>query len=264
MGNTVMIFSPHPDDAEYYAGGTLAKMIQEGAKVYIVTVTDGRVGSFDHDSQTLASLRAEEARQAARVLGAEPPILLNHPDMGLDQLQPGLLREQFIRLIRQYKPDILIAEDAFTGIEVHPDHRTVAWAVSDAVNSATLPLVHPEHLSEGLSPHFVKEKYFYTDQVDAANKFIDITQTMSLKLAALAEHQSQMKFLIEDILIQVQAAGIDVKAIVGDLLDDPAAAIAWALQIQAAQVGQKINVKYAEAFRYNRFHPIVEGLIPHA
>ena len=263
MGNTVMIFSPHPDDAEYYAGGTLAKMIQEGAKAYIVTVTDGRVGSFDYDSQTLASIRAEEARQAARVLGAEPPIFLNHPDMGLDQLPPGLLREQFICLIRQYQPDIVIAEDAYNGIEVHPDHRAVAWAVSDAVSSAMLPLVHPEHLAEGLSAHFVKEKYFYTDPSNASNKLIDITQTMSVKLAALAEHKSQMKFLIEDILVQFQAAGMDAKALVGDLLDDPAVSIAWALQIQAAQLGQEINVQFAEGFRYNRFHPIVEGLIPH-
>jgi LmbE family N-acetylglucosaminyl deacetylase len=261
MANTVLIFSPHPDDAEYYAGGTLAKMIQEGAKVYIVIVTDGRVGSFDYDSHTLVSLRAEEARRAAQVLGAEPPIFLNHPDMGLDQLQPGLLREQFIRLIRQYKPDIVIAQDAFTGCEVHPDHRAVAWAVSDAVNSATLLLVHPEHLSEGLQTHFVKEKYFYTEEIDKADKIVDVTQTMSLKLAALAEHKSQMKFLIEDVLVQVQAAGIDAEAIAGDVLNNPAAAIGWALQIQAAQVGKKINVQFGEAFRYNRFHPFVEGLL---
>jgi LmbE family N-acetylglucosaminyl deacetylase len=261
MSNIVMAFSPHPDDAEFFAGGTLAKMIQEGARAYIVIVTDGRVGSFDHDSQSLVAIRAEEARQAAGVLGAEPPIFLNHPDMGLDLLPPGLLREQFIRLIRQYKPDIVIAQDAFNDYEVHPDHRAIAWAVSDAVNSATLPLVHPEHLSEGLKTHFVKEKYFYTEQIDKADKIVDVTQTMSLKLAALAEHKSQMKFLVEDVLVQAQAAGIDARAIAGDVLNDPAAAVGWALQIQAAQVGQKINAQFGEAFRYMRFHPFIEGLI---
>lgn len=261
MSNTVMVFSPHPDDAEYYAGGTIAKMIQEGAKVYIVIVTDGRVGSFEYDSQSLVHIRANEARQAAQVLGAEPPIFLDHPDMGLDQLKPGLLREQFIRLIRQYKPDIVVAEDAFTGFEVHPDHRVVAWAASDAVHSATLPLAHPEHLAEGLQTHFVKEKYFYTDEINSAYKIIDISLTMKIKLAALAQHQSQMKFLVEDVLIQAQAAGIDAHAIVGETLNDPAATIAWAMQIQAAQVGKKINVQFGEAFRYTRFHPFVEGLI---
>ncbi len=261
MSNIVMVFSPHPDDAEFFAGGTLAKMIREGAQAYIVIVTDGRVGSFEYDSQNLVKIRTEEARQAAQVLGAEPPIFLNHPDMGLDLLPPGLLREQFIRLIRQYKPEIVMAQDAFIDYEVHPDHRAVAWAVSDAVNSAALPLVHPEHLSEGLQTHFVKEKYFYTEQIDKADKIVDVIQTMSLKLAALAEHKSQMKFLVEDVLVQVRAAGIDARAIAGNVLNDPAAAVSWALQIQAAQVGQKINAQFGEAFRYMRFHPFIEGLI---
>jgi LmbE family N-acetylglucosaminyl deacetylase len=261
MKNTLMVFSPHPDDAEYYAGGTIARMIQEGVKAVIVIVTDGRVGSFEYDSQRLVSIRTEEARHAAKILGAEPPIFLQHPDMGLDQLRPGILREQFIRLIRQYRPDIIIAEDAFTGYEVHPDHRAVAWAVSDAVYSATLPLVHPEHLADGLQTHFVKEKYFYTDQLAVVNKIVDITQTMPLKLAALAEHKSQMKFLVEDVLLQAQAAGIDAQAIVGDVLSDPAAAIGWAIKVHAAQVGQKIDAQFGEAFRYIRFHPFVEGLL---
>ena len=261
MSNIVMVFSPHPDDAEYYAGGTIAKMIQEGAKAYIVIVTDGRVGSFEFDSQSLVPIRSEEARRAAQVLGAEPPIFLGHPDMGLDQLKPGLLREQFIRLIRKYQPDIVIAEDAFTGFEVHPDHRAVAWAASDAVNSAMLPLAHPEHLTEGLEPHFVREKYFYTDQIDAANKIVDISQTMSVKLAALAEHKSQMRFLVEGVLRQAKAAGIDAQAITGEALKEPTTAVSWAMQVQAAKVGQKTNVQYGEAFRYARFHPFVEGLI---
>lgn len=258
MAHVLMVFSPHPDDAEFYAGGTIAKLIQEGAKGYIVISTDGRVGSFEFDSQSLAQIRADEARQAAKVLGAEPPIWLGHPDMGLDRLPPGVLREQFIRLIRQLQPDIVITEDPSAGFEVHPDHRAVAWAASDAVNYSQLPLMHPEHLAEGLQPHFVTEKYFYTDQSDGST-VIDISQTMDKKLAALAEHKSQVKFLVEGILLEARQAGIDPKAFAGDILSDPMNAIAWAMQIQASQVGQRINVQFGEAFRYARFHPLVEG-----
>jgi LmbE family N-acetylglucosaminyl deacetylase len=260
MPEILMVFSPHPDDAEYYAGGTIARMIQGGAKAILVIVTDGRVGSFEQDSDSLAQTRLEEAKRAAKVMGAEPPIFLGHPDMGLDRLPPGLLREQFIRLIRQYRPAIVIAEDPFMGFEVHPDHRAVAWAASDAVNYSRLPLMHPEHLAEGLQPHNVREKYFYTDQSEGST-VIDITQTMEIKLAALAEHKSQMKFLVEGVLLEARQAGIDPSAIAGDALKDPATAVAWAMQAQAAQVGQKANVQFGEAFRYTRFHPFIEGLI---
>jgi len=257
----ILALVPHPDDAEFYAGGTIARMIAEGAQAVIVIATDGRRGSFQHDSETLINLRREEAKQAAAVLGAEPPILLGHADMGLDALPPGFLREQFVRLIRQYKPDVVITEDPFAPDEVHPDHRAVAWAASDAISYASLPLVHPEHLAEGLQPHFVLEKYFYAENPSGANKIVDVTDTMEKKLAALAEHKTQMTFLFEDVVRQARLAGLNLEAMLGETIQDPLAAISWALKAQAASIGQRTGVQFGEAFRYARFHPFIESLV---
>ncbi len=160
---TLLVLAPHPDDAEFYAGGTIARYVQEGMKAVIVVATDGRCGSFELPSEHLVPLRAEEAARAAKIMGAEPPILLGHPDMGLDKLPAGFLREQFIRLIRQYQPHLTISEDPSSTDEVHPDHRAVAWAAAEAVTFASLPLVHPEHLAQGLKPHFTPQKYFYSE-----------------------------------------------------------------------------------------------------
>lgn len=261
MPRTVLALVPHPDDAEFFAGGTIAKMVAEGARVLMVVATDGRKGSFEHESEKLAALRAEEVRQAAKVMGIEPPILLGHPDLEVDTLRPGLLREQFIRAIRRYRPEVVIAPDAFDASEVHPDHRAVAWAASDAVNFATLPLMHPEHRAEGLEPHFVTEKYFYRESAEGANKIVDISQTMGKKLAALAEHKSQVAFLVEDVMRQARLAGLDLGALLGEAAQDPMAALTWAMQAQGAEVGAKIGVEYGEAFRYTRFHPLVETLL---
>jgi len=257
----ILALVPHPDDAEFYAGGTIARMIAEGAQAVIVIATDGRRGSFQHDSETLINLRREEAKQAAAVLGAEPPILLGHADMGLDALPPGFLREQFVRLIRQYKPDVVITEDPFAPDEVHPDHRAVAWAASDAISYASLPLVHPEHLAEGLQPHFVLEKYFYAENPSGANKIVDVTDTMEKKLAALAEHKTQMTFLFEDVVRQARLAGLNLEAMLGEAIQDPLTAISWALKAQAASIGQRTGVQFGEAFRYARFHPFIESLV---
>ncbi len=257
----VLALVPHPDDAEFYAGGTLAKMVVAGARLHIAVATDGRCGSYEYDSEALARIRSEEMRQAAAVLGAEPPILLGHPDMGLDALPPGTLREQFVRLIRQLKPRTVIAEDPYAPFEPHPDHRAVAWAAMEAINAASLPLIYPEHLAQGLEPHFVAEKYFYGNSPAVANRFIDITPTMDRCIAALASHRSQVVFLVEGILRQARLAGVDVGGVFGPTASDPAALLDWGVRARAAEVGRLAGVEYAEAFRYVRYDPLIEGFL---
>jgi LmbE family N-acetylglucosaminyl deacetylase len=261
MPTTVMALVPHPDDAEYHAGGLLGKFVLEGAKIIIVTVTDGRVGSYEFDPEELARERNEEAMKAAEVLGAEPPIMLGYPDFGLDLLPPGVLREQFVRLIRQHKPDVVVAEDAFAADEVHPDHRAVAIAASDAIQYAGLPLVYPEQIAQGLEAHIVREKYYFAENISRANLIVDVTATMGQKLAALAQHRSQIIFLVDGILQQAEMAGIDLRALFGDAVNDHLAVFTWGMQAQAQEIGQKAGYTYAEAYRYERFHPMIESLL---
>ncbi len=261
MPKTLLVLTPHPDDAEVFAGGTIAKMVAEGARVIIVIASSGNKGSFEYDAETLAAIRREEAIRAAAVLGAEPPVFLEHPDLEVGLLPPGVLREQFVRLIRQYRPDVVIAEDPLYIAEVHPDHRAVARAASDAVHFCHLPLFHPEHRDEGLEPHFVVEKYFYTPDPAGANKIVDITDTIEKKIAAMAEHKSQVRFLVEEVVRQARLAGLDLRATLGPMVEDPAMAMAWALRSEAAQIGQRAGFAYGEAFRYIRFHPVVENLL---
>ena len=261
MPSVVLALTAHPDDAEIFAGGTLARLIAQGARAHILVATDGRRGSFDHDSPALADLRAEEGRRAAAALGAEPPILLGFPDLELDHLPPGVLREAFIRAIRRLRPDVVIAEDPFAPYDPHPDHRVVAWAASDALAFSHLPLMHPEHLEQGLQPHFVAEKYFYSEHLPSTNRVIDVSDTLETKFKALAEHKTQVAFLVEDVLRQARVAGLDVEAILGTMTVEPMLALEWALRAQAAEVGARIGVAYGEAFRYARFHPMVENLL---
>ncbi len=260
MTQTIIAFTAHPDDAEWYAGGTLAKFANEGARVLLVIATDGRRGSQHHSPDELARLRAEEAARAARVLGAEPPVLLGHPDFELDTLPAGVLREQFVRLIRQHKPEVAVMSD-YLSFDLHPDHRAVAVAAAEALEFAHIPLIYSRHQAEGLAPHFVAEKYFYADRPTVANKIVDVTATMQKKLWALDEHASQMQFLVEGLAQQAQHAGLDPRVAMGEAADDPMAAIAWALETQAREIGARIGVEFGEAFRYERYHPLIEKLL---
>ncbi len=258
---TVLVFAPHPDDAEYYAGGTLALMAQQGHKVILVTVTSGDKGSYRHTAAELAALRREEAQKAADILGAAEILFLGHPDQELDLLPAGMLREQFVRLIRQYRPDVLVAEDVRYIDESHPDHRAVARAAADAVAYASLPLVYPAHTEAGLKPHFVTEKLFYSESPALTDKVIDITATFERKMEALAAHQSQVEFLVEDILLQAEAAGLGGHDLVAAARQDPLAALTLVVQQQAAAAGSRGGYALGEAFRYERFHPLIESLL---
>jgi len=261
MPEIVLALAPHPDDAEIYCGGALAKYAAEGARVHIVVATDGRKGSFVEESGDLAGLRSEEMRRAATVMGAEPPVLLGFPDMELDALPAGVLRERFVRAIRELRPTVVFAQDPYALYEAHPDHRAVGWAAIEAVNCSQLPLAYPEHLVEGLEPHLVREKYFYGDTLPGANRTIDTTAFEDRKIAAVAEHRSQVVFLVEGILRQVAMAGQNISEMAAGSSGSPLDLLAWGLRHQDAEIGRKIGVQYAEEYRWVRYHALVESAL---
>jgi LmbE family N-acetylglucosaminyl deacetylase len=149
-------------------------------------------------------------------------------------------------------------------MEYHPDHRAVARAAMEAIQYASLPLVHPEHLAEGLTPHFVTEKYYWAEKHLHSVTAVDITETLEKKIAALAAHTSQVQFLVEGIFQQAQAAGVNLQAALGPGFEDPLAALAWAIQNQAEADGRAAGYRYAELYRYERYHPLVESFLAQA
>ena len=264
MSQKVLVLIAHPDDAEFFAGGTLARMIAAGAEVTTLIATNGDKGSFELDAARLAEVRRMETLRAAGILGVQEVAFLDYHDGELDQLEPGRLREQFIHAIRERRPDVLFTFDPFVPFEDHPDHRAVGFAALEAVNFAPYPLYHPEQLAKGLEPHQVAEKYFFASHPMYVNKAVDISETLQTKIAALLEHKSQVAFLVEDVMRQAALAGMDLTAIVpgGGTGDEGAAqAVAWAIQERARADGAAAGLEFAERFRYTRFHPMIEPLL---
>ena len=131
----VAVFA-HPDD-ERIVGPLLARYAREGQAVYLVIATDGRKGVRDHAGipagDSLARVRAEEARCAARELGIHPPMLLGFEDAGLASFErlEGLRRD-VDSVLRDLQPDAVISfgPEGGTG---HPDHRLVGDVVTEIV-----------------------------------------------------------------------------------------------------------------------------------
>ena len=192
----VLVVMAHPDDAEFGAAGTVARWAKEGRQVTYLILTDGNRGSSDPamTAERLAQIRHAEQRAAALKLGVKDVFFLGYDD---GSLQPTLdLRRQITRWIRRTKPDIVVAPDPtrrWTGQRYinHPDHRAAGDATLDAIiPGSDTRLVFPELLDEGLEPHQVKEIYLTgSNEPDA---WVDISDTIDLKIEALREHKSQV------------------------------------------------------------------------
>lgn len=260
MTQKAMVFAPHPDDAEFFAGGLIASLVATGIEVLIVTATDGCCGSYRETREELINLRKKEAENAAKIMGTKV-LMLGYHDYELDQQENGLLRERLCRLIRTHRPDIAISIDPFASNETHPDHRALSWAASDAISHSGLPLVYPQHMAQGLEPHYISEKYYYSDDFAIHNKIVDITAHFEAKLAGMKAHESQVVFLVEDFFRQAAIAGVDLKSNLGPAVNDPFMALAFALRSQAEEIGKRGGYALAESYRYNRFHPFIEDIL---
>jgi len=193
----ILVILAHPDDPEFFCGGTLARWAQAGHHITYYLLTCGDKGRNDHNKDIpgdeLCNLRHQEEYAAASVIGAEAVHFLDRED---GTLVPDLdLRRDVVRVIRQMKPDILVTCDpqnlfASYGLN-HPDHRAAGQVVLDAVfPAAGNDLFFPELLAEGYQPHMPRE--VWVSLTMQPNVTLDITDTWPVKLKALKEHKSQI------------------------------------------------------------------------
>ena len=188
----VLVVTPHPDDAEGGAGGTIARWTKQGRQVVLVVCTNGDKGTSDPTVKPadLARLREEEQRQAAAVLGIAEVVFLRFPDQGLEDCSE--FREKLVRQIRTYRPETVVTIDPHRRYLRHRDHTMCGRVTLDAIFPyARDPLSYPEHLQEGLQPHKVQEIYLWG--AEEPDTFLDITETFPTKMEALYCHASQMK-----------------------------------------------------------------------
>jgi len=229
-GERVMFVAAHPDDPDFLAGGTIARLARDGREVMYVIVTNGNKGSSEPGvtAEQLAPMRAEEQRRAAQVLGVTRVEFLGYEDGEVEDTRE--LRRDVARQIRRWRPDLIITLNPhrtysnFPGW--HRDHRITGRVVLDCVYPlARDRLAFPELLPE-YGPHNVREVYVI--QWERPGLVLDVTDTMELKLEAIRCHKSQVS---------------DFKAVEARMRN------------RAATLGKEKGYSYAEGFD----HVIVPG-----
>jgi LmbE family N-acetylglucosaminyl deacetylase len=192
-----LVVVSHPDDAEFGAAPTIAKLTSAGVRVDYVVTTDGAKGTDDPDTtpELLAATRTAEQRAAADILGVREIVHLGYPD---GYLTPSLdLRRDVTRQIRRFRPDLVITQNPQRRLDHnpyvgHPDHL--------ATGEATLASVYPaarDHLNfpelwrdEKLEPWKVRQVLL--TGVEEPNLWVDVGDTFDVGLRSILAHVSQV------------------------------------------------------------------------
>ena len=186
MDINIVVIGAHPDDCEIKAGGTAAAFARRGHKILFVSVTNGSAGHYHLGREELSEIRKAESLEAARILGVEYIVLDNNDGTLLPSID---VREQIIRLIREWSADIVITHRTN---DYHPDHRNTAVIVQDAAYLVMVPHIVPGTPPLKTNPVFL----FLEDRFQKPIPFtpdivVDITETFELKTKAMAAHKSQ-------------------------------------------------------------------------
>jgi LmbE family N-acetylglucosaminyl deacetylase len=184
---SIIAFGAHPDDCDIRAGGTAARWAAAGHRVRFVSVTNGDAGHHEQGGGALAARRRAEAREAGRRIGVDYVVLDNHDG----ELLPTLaIREQVIRLIRDWKADLVLGPRPN---DYHPDHRYTGILLQDAAFMVTVPNVASDTPALRVNPVFMYfEDGFQKPAPFSPDVAVSIDETFEKKIDMLDAHVSQV------------------------------------------------------------------------
>jgi LmbE family N-acetylglucosaminyl deacetylase len=217
----VLAIGAHPDDLEFYCGGTLAKYAERGDTVVMAVATNGDIGSATHTMDEIREIRHQEAHDSAALIGAELIWMDYHDEFFFYNEET---RRHMIEIIRQAEPDVVLGH---WPDDYHPDHSLSGMAARDARIMTGVPLIVTA------SAHLKKiPTHFFYDTAAGINfipeVYVDVSETYDTKKQMLACHKSQNAW-IEDIF--------------------EGRSIAQMMEVQTAFRGLQAGVQYAEGFR---------------
>ncbi len=235
MERRALALMPHPDDMEILCAGTLIRLIEAGWEVHVATMTPGDQGSPDKPREEIAAIRRREAREGALSIGAASYTCLEFDDVRI--VFDNDARVRVAGMLRTVNPSLVITTSPD---DYMFDHIITSQLVRDACFNAPMPNYATR---EGQTPTSSVPYLYYTDTMEGVGMFgerivptcfVDVTEQIERKSAALACHASQRAWLLKQ-------HGLD---------DYIGAMKRW-----CARRGQEIGVAYAEAFRQHRGHP---------
>ena len=182
----------HPDDLEIACGGTMRKYVEQGADVWLCHVANGCQGHVIIEPGPLAEIRAQEAENGGRIVGAKQVFNLNVDDLKVDSHDDAVL-DALADIVRFVRPDVIITHNDVDYMQDHVETSRLA------VNASFCSGI--SHRPRAYEPYWSFIPVFFMDTLAGVgfepSHYVDITEQIETKMRALNCHESQIKWMLE-------------------------------------------------------------------
>jgi LmbE family N-acetylglucosaminyl deacetylase len=261
QGKALALITPHLDDGPIFAGGTLAKLLNEGYTGYFIRTSNDEKDSY---SSTLGETVLANERDAAafvKAMGLKRSFDLGYRNHRMDDVSRTEIRGRLIFLFRLLKIDAVLSYDPWGHYEENPDHYVTAQAVEAACWMAAGKLDFPEHFAAGLKPQTVSEKYYFARGPQLVNRVVDITTVLPKKLAAIRSCSTMMTHMVGGLNDALAERKLKVPVLSGENRSAVEEYMKIAFVARDRAVGERHGLEYAEEFHYIGPDPSLDDYI---
>ena len=264
MGQSAVVVSAGGADYVRAVGGTVAKLVDEGYKVYVIQVGNDEKNSVGLGPAETRLASEGDAARAAKALGVTEVFSLNHKSGELGQVSSNELRNQMTVLIRTWRPQKLFFPDPYVHYVPEWDQFFTGRAAEETNYSNSGSFLY-EYARAGLKGYGVPETYYYAvgrpyrpgegGHNGARMEAVDVTKWMARKRAAVAEFKTANRAYAEQTRARLEMAGRPLGAL-REVTDGAAAELAgaWVEELGTA-VGRKYGFVFGEEFNYHGTAP---------
>lgn len=187
MNKKLLIVAAHPDDEVLGCFGTVAKLIKQGYEAYTLILSGGKTSRGVINKQEIEQLR-EEMQKANSLIGIKKVFQENFPDNAFDSVPLLEIVKQIEIIKEKIKPEIIFTHHAGDmNIDHQITHKAVLTATRPMINECVKTIYSME------IPSSTEWNAFSYQNIFIPNVFFDISDTIDLKIKAMAQYNSELR-----------------------------------------------------------------------
>jgi LmbE family N-acetylglucosaminyl deacetylase len=253
QGKVLAAIQAHSDDIPLYAGGLVAKLIDEGYTGYLI-----RLSNDEAAGKTLGYGVVQneiDNQEVAKALGCKKAYSFYYRNHRMDDCAEIEIRARLIFLYRLLQVNTIIAMDPYNHYEENPDHLVASRAAEAACWMAGGGKDYPEHYRAGLKPARIREKYYHARSPNGhnlVNRIVDISSYIDQKVRGNVANKGKGPAGASGSRLRQELARQGKKLPLLGEDDDTANEqyVKFFLMDGWKSLGEQFGLEYAEAFRY--------------